>query len=179
VWKLKKALYGTKQGALCWKKECAATLINLGFSQCVLEECIFFTKNVWIVLYVDDMAIIGRTQMDVENTITKIKRHYTIVEKGVLKSFLGVEWNFESDSIRFNQEKYINRQLADNNMLKKYYAPLPQIGEPKSIKLTLTTSNNIENYWANGYMSNKDLDLTYHLPCPIFLALAILLLMNI
>jgi hypothetical protein len=60
-WKLNKALYGTKQGAKCWNDEISTTLKKIGLRQSCLDSSVFVGKNAWIVVYVDDLLLIGRT----------------------------------------------------------------------------------------------------------------------
>ena len=63
VCKLNKAIYGLNQSAKCWFEIFEQTLINKGFRNWSADRCIYIldkgdiSKNIYIVLYVDDLVI--------------------------------------------------------------------------------------------------------------------------
>ena len=61
---LKKALYGLKQSPRRWNIKFDQYMQNLGFSRSVFDHCLYFkdlnsSAPVFLLLYVDDMLIIG------------------------------------------------------------------------------------------------------------------------
>ena len=57
VYKLKKSLYGLKQAPRAWYAKMDNFLLLLGFDKCKYDPNVYFQ---FIVLYVDDIFIIGR-----------------------------------------------------------------------------------------------------------------------
>ena len=100
---LKKAMYGTVQGALQFFKKLVEILKLVGLTQCQVDPCIFYLKrNGKLVLlfasHVDDCAVAGKPS-DVEWFKKEmIKKYFTIKELGQLKKHLGVWYKWGEDS---------------------------------------------------------------------------------
>ena len=65
VCKLKKSLYGLKQAPRQWYKKFDPIMINNGFSKTTSDNCVFVKnfpdgKFIFLLLYVDDMFIVGQ-----------------------------------------------------------------------------------------------------------------------
>jgi hypothetical protein len=90
-WRLKKALYGTKQGAKCWYNEIKGTALKFGFKTSVLEESIFYKENIWLVLYVDDILVMSTDNVLCENLIDQLKKFYQVTVQDRIVDFL--QWN--------------------------------------------------------------------------------------
>lgn len=80
VCKLNKSLYGLKQAARCWFIELDKVLREMDFVESPVDRCIYtlrghsIQKNVYIILYVNDLVIITGDN----NKMTKIKEEISL-----------------------------------------------------------------------------------------------------
>ena len=86
VLKLKKGLYGLKQAQTLWNKKWVDVMTHLKFTSLLSDACAFRRGNSWILLYVDDIIIIGE-----HNYIHAIKKelstHLDVKDLGMLRQF--------------------------------------------------------------------------------------------
>ena len=59
VLKLLKSLYGLKQAPKTFFDKLKAGLLERGFTQSILDPCLFLKENMMCVIYVDDTIIAG------------------------------------------------------------------------------------------------------------------------
>ena len=104
---LRKALYGLKQAPRCWNKRLVDFLEKLNFRSFVSDVCVLKRDNLIIVVYVDDLIIIGKTENEIDQTITKLKDEFELRDLGNLSFILGVEFTISNDTIRLSQKKFI------------------------------------------------------------------------
>ena len=64
VLKLNTNLYGLKDAGFTWWEMVSKGLMDLGFEQTDIDQCIFKKENVIILIYVDDCTILSRTNED-------------------------------------------------------------------------------------------------------------------
>ena len=59
VYKLLKTLYGLRNSPLVWSREVSKLIEEVGFHPLMSESCVFMNedKSVWIIVYMDDIAI--------------------------------------------------------------------------------------------------------------------------
>ena len=124
VYKLKKALYGTKQAARLWQTQLAKFLESIGFKRSTTDPCLFLytdtaDKIIICGIYVDDL-IVAHNNMDLfkwfESRFCDTKNGgFNAKHLGPLHWFLGIAVD-QSDAfaVSINQERYIL------NILKKY-----------------------------------------------------------
>jgi hypothetical protein len=95
VLKLRKALYGLKQAPRQWYKELTRTLKKFGFVFCAVDGAVarltLSGKQVWSLVYVDDVLIAARRLEDVERVKKLLLDSYEGTDKGPLKYFLGLK----------------------------------------------------------------------------------------
>ena len=60
VLKLKKNLYGLKDARRTWWQYLSEGLVEMGFTQCQTDQCVFLKDDVIILIYVDDCCIISK-----------------------------------------------------------------------------------------------------------------------
>ena len=69
-----------------------------------------------IVLYVDDLLITGSTTASISAIKTALHNAFEMSDLGLLKQFLGLEIEKNSDGIMVTQSKYISDLLVKFNM---------------------------------------------------------------
>ena len=60
---IKKNIYGLKEGPLLWWQYLKRNLLDLGLQQSIHEPCLFHRPGFLLLVYVDDMLLLGNTDM--------------------------------------------------------------------------------------------------------------------
>ena len=91
VWRLNRSLYGLVQAARCWYLSISTHLTSHGFKQSDADPCLFTdTNNTIIVLYVDDMLVIGSSRTNIQQAVDVLRKSYDIKDIGELEYCLGI-----------------------------------------------------------------------------------------
>ena len=97
VCRLVKSLYGLKQASRQWNVKLTDALVDLGFNQSSLDHSLFIKKHhtqiIVILVYVDDMLIAGNDLVLIEHTKQELHARFKIKDLGILRYFLGIEFN--------------------------------------------------------------------------------------
>ena len=121
VLKLNKALYGLKQLARIWYYTLKEVLTSeLGFKTLIAESSIFINKelNVYISLYVDDLAIIGPILDIIKSFIENLNKYFKLKDLGLIKDYLGVDidYDYNKGTLKLSQSKYLIKVLERFNI---------------------------------------------------------------
>lgn len=105
VCKLNKFIYGLKQASRQWFCKFSTTLLNNEFSQSKADYSLF-TKGkgdlfVALLVYVDDILIIGPSNIEIEKVKVFLKSSFMLKDLGKAKYFLGLELSRSSQGIIF------------------------------------------------------------------------------
>ena len=75
VLRLKKSVYGQSEAARLWYKNLRDGLLECGFVMSKMDPCLFMSKTVICVVYVDDFLFCARSQSEIDNVmISKVQR---------------------------------------------------------------------------------------------------------
>ncbi|GKA40483.1 ribonuclease H-like domain-containing protein [Tanacetum coccineum] len=125
-------LYGLKQAPRHWNEKLTMALIENGFVESKFVYSLF-TKNsgdvfVALLMYVDDIVIIGNKLSEIEKFKVFFKSKFQIKYLGKLKYFLGIEVLDNADGICLSQRKYCLELLYDYGLLAAIHVdtPLPE-----------------------------------------------------
>ena len=119
---LRKALYGLKQSGYLWHQLIDDFLRLLGLEASAEEPNLYIGTDVLLLLYVDDILVADRTNMDISNTrisaltpaeliIEKLMERFNMVNLGDAKKFVGMELVKRADGYDLHQEGYIDSML--------------------------------------------------------------------
>ncbi|WRX22751.1 Reverse transcriptase [Theobroma cacao] len=118
VGKLKKSLYGLKQASRQWYKKFEFVLIQQGFKKTNYDHCVFVQKifdNDFIILllYVDDMLIVGHNSSRIDRLKKELGMSFAIKALRPAKQILGMRIirDKETKKLWLSQEKYIEKVL--------------------------------------------------------------------
>ena len=120
VCRLKKALYGLKQAPRAWHKKLSKDLGEMGFKACRTDPGLFINSGVgdsrvYIVTYVDDLLVVGKTETVVESVKDDLKKRYKVHDLGEVKNFLGSEVKRDRAARRLSISNALKiKQLADS-----------------------------------------------------------------
>ena len=97
VWKLNKALYGTKQAARVWYKTLTDHLIISGFERAASDPCLYLLRGsggdvvLAVAVYVDDIPYVARTD-EAEQLVWQIlSAKFDMKDMGELEWYLGIK----------------------------------------------------------------------------------------
>ena len=109
VCKLKKSLYGLKQAPREWHSKMDAFLLSQNFQRCRSDPNVYIQQSnghlIIIVLYVDDLLITGSTVASISAIKTALHNAFEMSDLGLLKQFLGLEIEQNSDGIMVTKSK--------------------------------------------------------------------------
>jgi hypothetical protein len=116
--RLKRPLYGTKQGAHHWYEELKKILLSFGFSVSAADEATFYkvdnTDFIVIAAATDDFTIVTNSRTLSTKTKADLNRHFNLVDLGDINWLLGVSVtrNLEARTISLGQQAYVEQILA-------------------------------------------------------------------
>jgi len=109
-----KNLYGQKQAGCVWYQYLAKNLSELGFTQSLVDQCVFYRGTCVLLVYVDDTIILGPVKADVDQAIALIKTKFQLGEEGDLCNYLGIKVTKLPDgTITLTQPHLIDAILTD------------------------------------------------------------------
>jgi hypothetical protein len=89
---LKRTLYGLKQLPQYFFHYLTECLIKQGLTALQFDPCLFISKLLNIIIYVDDILIYGRSDEEINDLIEGLKRdEITLHHKGTTEGYLGVD----------------------------------------------------------------------------------------
>jgi hypothetical protein len=107
---LKKSLYGLKQAPQAWYAKMDKFLIDTRFSRCHYDPNVYTKKVgshlVILVLYVDDLILIGSDSKLLNHVKTSLKKKFEMTDLGFLHYFRGLQVLQTNEGIFLSQYKY-------------------------------------------------------------------------
>lgn len=88
VCKLRKGLYGLKQAPRIWYQTLTNFLRNLGFEPITADLGIFVRSNIYIVVYVDDLLIIGPSIIEIKRIKRSLRNRFQMTDLGPCSYYL-------------------------------------------------------------------------------------------
>jgi Reverse transcriptase (RNA-dependent DNA polymerase) len=122
---LKKNLYGQKQAGRVWNQNLHDGLLACGFQQSAVDMCLYYCKDVALLIYTDDGILIGPKPSDLDAIIELLKapvrvggkqthRAFKITDKGTLDKYLGVKVeHLPNGTIKLSQPQLVQQVLDD------------------------------------------------------------------
>ena len=117
VFKLNRALYGLKISPKSWNDKFNEIMVINGFTRSQHDYCLYYSDDVYLLLFVDDALITGKTET-VENLINILYKNFKVKDMGEANMFLGMQFNRTNDGLIINQNKIIDKLLKEFNMEK-------------------------------------------------------------
>ena len=125
VCKLKKSLYGLKQAPRQWYKKFESVMGEQGYKKTISDHCVFVQKFsdedfIILLLYVDDMLIVGRNVSRINNLKNQLSKSFAIKDLGPAKQTLGMNIirDRSTKKLWLSRERYIKKVLQRFNMDK-------------------------------------------------------------
>lgn len=100
VCRLNKAIYGLKQAPRAWYNALRTFLVESGFVNALADTSLFILQApglvIFVLVYVDDIIIMGNSSAHVQNFIDLLGRRFSLKDLGLLSYFLGIEVTWHS-----------------------------------------------------------------------------------
>ena len=124
ILKLNKSLYGLKQASHNWFNYLCQALENRDFVRSQSDPCVFFRDGLVLLIYVDDIMIIGKDAAHVDSfkqSMKDGKENFCFTDGGNLENYLGVQVAKRADgSLLLTQpfliQKIINAVIGDQRI---------------------------------------------------------------
>jgi len=122
VLKLKKGMYGTKQGSHVWYEDMRGTLSELGYTRTEADHAVFVHPSDGIpdiiTLYVDDMGLISESLERILQDKEALRQFYQMTNLGEMGWILGIQiiQDHEKGTLALSQEKFIKEILERYGM---------------------------------------------------------------
>jgi hypothetical protein len=122
VLRLKKGVYGTKQGGRVWYIDFSGTLAKLGYTCTEADHAVFVRMSSGfpniITTYVDDMGLISESLEHINQDKEALRKHYQMTDLGEMGWILGIRVTHDHDkgTIALSQEKFIRETLERYSM---------------------------------------------------------------
>lgn len=121
-------------GSRAWYQELRTYLVTVGFKNSLADASLFVyhcgTSYVYLLVYVDDILITGKTEL-VNKFIHCLAARFSLKDQGEINYFLGIEATRTSTGLHLMQRKYIKDLLHKTNMLTAKPVTTPMSPMPK------------------------------------------------
>eukprot|EP00253_Pinus_taeda_P032308 PITA_32308 len=121
VCRLKRPLYGLRQAPRAWYTRIDKYFTGLGFAKSEADANLYHIivegKPLIIVLYVDDLILIGDDQL-IQSCKEDLSREVEMKDMGLMHYFLGMEAWYKDGEVFVSQGKYTNEILERFHMEK-------------------------------------------------------------
>jgi hypothetical protein len=117
--RLSRSLYGLTFAGRLWYEHLSMALLSLGFKQSSIDKCLFYKKNILLVLYCDDCGIAAPTKGEVDELVDAlIARGFELTREGSFSDFLGIKLTQDpiTKSVELTQVGLIKRILNATGM---------------------------------------------------------------
>ena len=122
---LKKSLYGFKQVLSQWYTKFDSFMIEHGYDRTASDHCVFVKKFfdgefIILLLYVDDMLIVGHDTSKIDKLKKELSKSFEIKDLGPTSQILGIKISRDKTNgkLCLSQESYIEKVLDKLNMGK-------------------------------------------------------------
>jgi hypothetical protein len=118
VCRLKKIFYGLKKAPRKWYLKCDRFMTEQGYSRCHFDRCVYFKRiengsYIILLLYVDDMIVVGSNMQDINVFKNKLDNSFVMKNLGVANKILGIKITRDKKKHKLilSQGEYIEKVL--------------------------------------------------------------------
>jgi hypothetical protein len=147
ILKLKKGVYGTRQGRCVWYEDIQGMLSELGYTCTKTDHAIFVCPSDRIpdiiTLYMDDMGLISKSLKCILQDKEALRKFYQMTNLSKIGWILGIQitWDHEKGTLTLSQEKFIKKILEHYRMSNSHPISTPALPNEHLVKLTFPEVN--------------------------------------
>jgi hypothetical protein len=120
VCRLHKSIYGLKQAPRAWFMRLSQALLELGFSNSIMDTSLFLfhqhSIHIFVLIYVDDILVSSNSPAVVSGLISHLHRDFAVKDLGPLSYFLGIQATRQPQALYLTQSKYVTVLLHRTHM---------------------------------------------------------------
>ncbi|CAL5439703.1 unnamed protein product [Camellia sinensis] len=123
VCRLKKSLYGLKQAPRQWYKKFDSFMVGHEYKRTVADQCVYVRtfpggNFIILLLYVDDMLIVGQDATTIRSLKKELLQSFDMKDLGPAQQILGMNIvrDRKAKKLWLSQEKYVERVIEKFNM---------------------------------------------------------------
>jgi hypothetical protein len=158
-----KAIYGLRRAPKAWNDKLKARFTELGFTQCVADECLFMKKttNGWIIVgvFVDDILLFSNPldKLELEGVVKSLADKWPINDLGAAQRVLGMDLVRDrvKRTLLVKQESYIIKMLKAYGMEDCKPVDTPAVSEKKMDYQYMKTENTADQDLDNSEKENS------------------------
>jgi hypothetical protein len=168
---LKKSLYGLKKAPRQWYKKFDSFMVGQGYTRTDADHCLYVKqfpngKFIILLLYVDDMLIIGQDANMIGSLKNELFKSFDMKDLGPTRQILGMQIlrDRKTKKLWLSQEKYVERVLERSNM--KHAKPVSTSlgGHFKLSKKSCPSSNKERKHGINSlFFCSREFDVCHGL----------------
>jgi hypothetical protein len=119
VWKLLKNLYGLKGAPRGWNLNLHSFLLEIGFTQSIIDPCLYHIKDLWVLVWVDDTLKVGSPEA-IAWFEDQCNQRYTMTHVKETEMFVGIEITRDRENrvLELKQTAYFEKILQNCGMLE-------------------------------------------------------------
>ena len=132
--KLLQNIYGGKNSGRIWNEYLVQGLINIGFKQSKIDECVFFRGNVVFLCCLDDGIFAGPGLKEINEAVKdlgdsrKARNRYVLEDQGDIKDYLGINFEYlADDKIKLSQPHLIAQIVKEVGLKRGETRSLPAL----------------------------------------------------
>jgi hypothetical protein len=131
---LKWTLYGLKQSPWYFFQYVTERLIKQGLTASKLDPCLFISKSLIVIIYVDDILIYGKSDNEINELIEQLKQgDIALHREGTAEGYLGVDIQQDGNKITLLQEGLTKRIIIAFGLDSKYSTPVDTPAETAAL----------------------------------------------
>ena len=111
---LKRSIYGLKQSNYNFYQKLTKALKSRGINPCSTDSCVFASKNLIILVYVDDVLIFSKKKLWIDMFIKSLaegEENFELTDEGSIDKYLGVEIQTHSDGSYELKQPYLTQRI--------------------------------------------------------------------
>ena len=127
VLKVLRNIYGQKQAGRVWNQFLTSKLLGVGFTQSLVDDCVYYRGNTIFIVYVDDGIFIGDSDEHLMGTIAELQNlGLKIEDQGHPADYVGVNIKkLASGGFEFTQRALIESIISDVGVAGTPSKPVP------------------------------------------------------
>ena len=143
ILKLIRSLYGAKDAPKLWFELLSKALISEGFTQSGLDACLWYRKDIFFVLCVDDCGIAAKSEAIIDQLITNLNaKNFKLTKEETFNEFLGISYDtMQNGDIHLVQKVLIKKVIYySTNTSQGIIRICPNCSYPCFLQHCLSTS---------------------------------------
>ncbi|CAL5417495.1 unnamed protein product [Camellia sinensis] len=147
VCRLKKSLYGLKQAPRQWYKKFDSFMVGHEYKRTAADQCVYVRtfpggNFIILLLYVDDMLIVGQDATTIRSLKTELLQSFDMKDLGPAQQILGMNIvrDRKAKKLWLSQEKYVEQVIEKFNMKDAKPVSTPLANHFKLSKISCPSS---------------------------------------